>query len=229
LATKIEIDLIRSVPLFSKLAEEELLCLAARAELRQVPARAVLFTEGSRPDGLYSLMRGAVELYGEHDDRRFTVAVVGALKPFVLPLVLADRNPFSARTLEPCELLVLPKLIALELFGTNPEFARAVAHELAVECSALIEEFKSHRLRTTIERVARWILRRDEDSGGTGRFVIPYDKRVLASYLGMAPEHLSRSFSALASVGVVVRGRTVILTDRSALSEVAGLAAPELT
>jgi CRP/FNR family transcriptional activator FtrB len=229
LATKIEIGRIRSVPLFGKLAEEDLRRLAASASLRQVPARAVLFTEGGRPDGLHSLMRGVVELYGEHDDRRFTVAVVGALKPFVLPLALADRNPFSARTLEPCELLVVPTQMALELFSTNSEFARAVAHELAGECETLIEEFKSHRMRTTIERVARWILRRDEDAGGTGRFVIPYDKRVLASYLGMAPEHLSRSFSALASAGVVVRGRSITLTDRSALIEVAGLTTPELT
>jgi CRP/FNR family transcriptional regulator, transcriptional activator FtrB len=220
--SKINVAIARSVRLFSKLSDAHLTTLLASASLRRVPARTVLFAEGQRLDNLCTVVQGMVELYSERDDRRSTIAVIRAVRPFVLPSILADRNPLSARTLESSELIVVPTPLVVELFGQDPGFACALAHELAGECHGIIEDFKCQRMRTTIERVARWMLRSDEEGGGTGRIVIPYDKRILASYLGMAPEHLSRSFSALASAGVVVHGRHVTLKDRAALSAAAG-------
>ena len=221
-ANNVDAALLRSVHLFGKLSEGHLPRLVAASSLHRVAARTVLFAEGDRLDALYVVVHGAVELYSERVDRRFTVAVVRAMRPLALASVVAGRNPLSARVLEPSELMVVPALLVVELAGRDPAFACVVAHELAVGCHEIIEDFRSHRLRTTTERVAHWMLRCDESSGRTGRFVIPYDKRVLASYLGMAPEHLSRSFSALASAGVVVSGRRIMFTDRAALSAAAG-------
>jgi len=219
----VDADLLRSVALFARVSDAHLRSLAASASLRQVPARIVLFAEGDRLDSLHVVVKGAVELYSEHSGRRFTVAVVRATRPLALASVLVQRNPLSARVLERSELLVVPAPSVAELLGRDPAFAGAVAQELAGECHEIIEDFRSHRLRTTTERVANWMLRCDESTGRTGRFVIPYDKRVLASYLGMAPEHLSRSFSALASAGVVVSGRRIMFSDRAALAMAAGI------
>ncbi len=219
---KVGIGVLGSVPLFSKLSEQHLASLAGAASLRLAPPRSVLFSEGDRLTNFYTLMQGTVELYSELGGRRFTVAVVRPVRPLALPAMLAERNPLSARMLEPSRLIVVPAKLVVKLLGRDPGFACAVAHELASECHEIIEDFRSHRLQSTIERVAHWLLRCDDSSGRTGRFMIPCDKRVLASYLGMAPEHLSRSFSALASAGVVVKGRRITLTDRAALAAAAG-------
>ena len=97
-------------------------------------------------------------------------------------------------------------------------------YELAGALREFIKHFKNQRLRTTVERLAEWMLRSDQDAGGTGHFVIPYGKRVLASHLGMAPENLSRNLASLAPLGVAVRGRHVSLNDRAALAQFARLA-----
>ncbi len=85
----------------------------------------------------------------------------------------------------------------------------------------LIQDFKSHRLRTSVERLAEWMIRSDQETGGTGAFVIPHDKCTLASYLGMEPESLSRNLASLAEAGVSVRGRRISLTDAAALARIA--------
>jgi CRP/FNR family transcriptional regulator, transcriptional activator FtrB len=224
---KASAELIRSIPLFSNVLGETCSDLVAAAALRQFAARTILFKEGSRADNLYVVMQGSAELFSEHDERYCTLAVVPAVAPLALCAILSDRNPLSARVLEPSELIVVPADLVADLFGRDPEFAKAAIQELASKCHEMVENFKSHRLRSTIERVAHWMLRCDRKSGGTGRIVIPFDKRVLASYLGMAPEHLSRSFSALASAGVVVDGRNITLKDRAALSAAAGPSLPE--
>jgi CRP/FNR family transcriptional regulator, transcriptional activator FtrB len=219
--SKTEADRARSVHLFSKVSEACLPSLVKSASMRYLPTRTILFGEGDRATAIYSLIHGSVELFSEPNGRRSTIAIIRSVKPFVLTSLSDDINPMAARTLERSEILLVPLKVVHELIDLDPSFGRVIMYELANELRELIEDFKNHRLRTTTERLAEWILRSDHDSGSTGHFVIPYGKRVLASHLGMAPENLSRNLASLAPLGVAVRGRHVSLSDRAALAQFA--------
>jgi CRP/FNR family transcriptional regulator, transcriptional activator FtrB len=77
------------------------------------------------------------------------------------------------------------------------------------------------------ERLADWLLRANAKLGDKWQFTIPYDKRTLASRLGMTPENLSRNLRSLADWGCVVIGRNVTLGDPAALAAIAGSVAPD--
>lgn len=219
---RIDAEQLRSVRLFKEVNDRHFPRLLKSASLRHVPARTVLFREGERPTVFYTLIDGSVELFSETHERRCTISVIHSIKPCLLTSIVNDRNPMSARTLERSQLLLVPAKVIHALIETDLGFACAATHELAGDCEDVVEDFKNHRLRKTMERLAHWMLRSDAIGGGTGRFAIPYDKRALASHLGMAPENLSRTLAALASAGVIVRGRHVTLKDRSALAAAAG-------
>jgi CRP/FNR family transcriptional regulator, transcriptional activator FtrB len=219
-----DITRLRAIHLFSRVSEAHFRKLARAASLRRFPARAVLFREGDRPRVLYTLIDGAVELFSQHHDRRCTIAVLRSVKPCVLTSIMVDRNPMSARTLESSELLLVPARVIQEMIETDAGFTAAASHELARDCRDVTEDFKTERLTTAIERLASWMLHADDEAGGTGHFALPYDKRTLASVLGMAPANLSRNLAALAPAGLVVRGRQVTLNDRVALAARSGLA-----
>jgi|SRR5271166_395264 len=219
-------DLVQSIRLFKDISAPSLPTLIKSASVRHFPPRVLLFSEGERANSLHTVIHGAVELFSEHHDRRSTIAVVRSIRPIVLTTIVDDVNPMSACTLECSELLAVPLKVIHDLIDADPRFARAITYELADHLLDVIEGFKNHRLRTTIERLAEWILRCDEDAGGTGCFVLPYGKRILASHLGMAPENLSRNLASLAALGVAVRGRQVSLNDRTALAELARLDSP---
>jgi CRP/FNR family transcriptional regulator, transcriptional activator FtrB len=223
---QVDASRLQCIHLFRNVSDARLPTLLNSASLRHFPARTVLFTEGDRASSLYTLMQGSVELFNERQARRSTIAVIRSSKPFVLASIAFDVNPLSARTLERSQLLLVPRQVIHELLDTDPAFTRAMTYELAHDFCDIIEDFKNQRLRPAIERLAEWMVRCDQDAGGTGRFVIPCDKRTLASYLGMAPENLSRSLASLATVGVAVRGRNVSLNDRTALAALARIAAP---
>jgi len=211
----------RSIPLFQNLSDKCLSMLLKSASLRCFPARIILFTERTRAKFLYTLLQGSVELFSERHDRRSTIAIIRSIRPILLTSIFDNINPLSACTLERSELLSVPLKVVHELIDSDVSFARAITYELAQDLSKTIEDFKNDRLRTSIERLAAWVLRSDEDTGGTGRFVIPYGKRVLASQLGMTAENLSRGFASLAAHGVAVHGRQVSVSDRTALAECA--------
>ena len=82
-----EFDRLESLPLFNSLGKPSLTALLKSASIKHFSARTFLFTEGDRANALYILMQGSVELFSEHHDRRFTIAVVRAIRPFVLAAI----------------------------------------------------------------------------------------------------------------------------------------------
>jgi CRP/FNR family transcriptional regulator, transcriptional activator FtrB len=84
-----------------------------------------------------------------------------------------------------------------------------------------VKELKNQKLRSSLERLANWLLAHHVQAGAPDRFELPFDKKVLASRLGMAPEVLSRSFAALRPYDVDVTGASVQLNDLIALTKLA--------
>jgi CRP/FNR family transcriptional activator FtrB len=149
------------------------------------------------------------------------MAVIRVQRPFMLAAIGDNVCPVSARTLARSDLLSVPLSIIHHLMNADPAFSWAIAYQLAGELRDLMEDFKGHRLRTSIERLAEWMIRSDQETGGTGAFVIPHDKCTLASYLGMEPESLSRNLASLAEAGVSVHGRQITLSNSAALARMA--------
>jgi phosphoserine phosphatase RsbU/P len=60
-------QLIRSVPFFTSLTDGEILHLAEALQVMELPAQAILFTEGQRDDSIYILLAGEVEIIKAFD------------------------------------------------------------------------------------------------------------------------------------------------------------------
>jgi CRP/FNR family transcriptional activator FtrB len=108
-----------------------------------------------------------------------------------------------------------------DVFGRDSTFARAVVGELAQRYRTVVRTLKSQKLRTGAERLANWILQTDARNGATGHVTMPFEKRLLASLLGMTPENLSRSFAALGADVVASDSRSIVIKDRERLLQIA--------
>jgi len=127
----------------------------------------------------------------------------------------------SARTLQRSKILLIPSQNVREAFEKDEAFARAIVSELAECYRAVVRDQKNLKLRTAVERLANRLLSLDAAQGGKGEILLPYDKKILASFLGMTAENLSRAFNTLAAYGVEVDGAAVRLRDIKALRTLA--------
>lgn len=220
-----EIEQVRALPLILATQDERLPRLLRGAFLQRFPPHVELVREGEPPDFLHILVEGQVELYSRYRDRETTVSVIGPGSSFILAAVVLDK-PYlkSARVLSPSRILMIPSEAVRELFDLDISFARALCHELAQAYRGVLKELKNQKLRSSLERTAAWIVRFNSEYGEDGRFDLPFDKKVLASRLGMAPEVLSRTFVTLQQYGVKVQGRRIELNDLQGLNK---LAAPD--
>jgi CRP/FNR family transcriptional regulator, transcriptional activator FtrB len=217
-----DLEEARRHPLLEDVAPSVVENLLRGAFLQRFPAHVELAREGEPADFLHLIVDGQVELFAGHTDRETTVSVIGPAQSFIVAAVLLDRIYLkSARAMVPSRVLLVPADAVREGFAEDASLARHLAIELSLAYRGLVKELKNQKLRSNLERLANWLLVRDAETGGSGRFALPFDKKVLAARLGMAPELLSRSFAALAPYRVTVAGANVALDDIAALQKLA--------
>ncbi len=77
----------------------------------------------------------------------------------------------------------------------------------------MMSELERMKVNTTTERLADYLVDMVEVRGKEGRIILPFEKVILASVLGMKPESLSRAFRALKKVGVHSHLKEVFVED----------------
>ena len=211
---------VRQLPLFYEMSDANFATLMDAALLQKIPPHVTLIREGELPDFLHVVVEGSVELFAEWEDHAATLDIIHPIATFILAAVVRDEVYLkSARTLTPAHILMIPVEAVREVFSRDEAFARAIVNELAMRYRCVVRSLKDHKLRTSGERLANWILESDRQQGGNGRVVLPHDKRTLASRLGMTPENLSRNLASLADHGVKGSGREIVIVNREALQQ----------
>ena len=213
---------MQQLPLFDQVAPAWVDAMLRGAFLQRFPAHVELVREGEPADFLHVIIEGRVEMFSGYRDRETTVGVLHAGQSFILAAVLLDK-PYlqSARAMLPSRILMIPAEAIRQTYAEDAAFVRALAEDMARTYRSVVKDLKNHKLRSGLERLANWLLTHDAETGSTGCFNFPFDKKILASRLGMAPEVLSRSFAALAAYDVVVRGPAVRINDIEILRKLA--------
>lgn len=217
-----ELSEIRRLPLFRSMTEANFLAVTRAAYDQTFPPQVKLIDEGGSADFLHIVMEGSVELFANWAEHETTLAVVRPVTSFILAACIKDV-PYlmAARTLEKTRVILLPSVDLRAIFHVDPEFALATIGELAERYRSVVRHTKDLKLRNARERLAAYILRQARDGAGAASFILPVEKRLLASYLGITPESLSRTMKGLQEYGAKIDGQRVIITNRAALERLA--------
>ena len=215
-------DIVRALPLFTNIDENNFNKLMTAADLQHVPQHLTLITEGTTPDYLHVVIDGSVEIFCTHDGHETTIDIIRPSAAFILASAIReDVHLSSARTLAPSKILLIPAKLIRDVFDRDPVFARAVVLELANHYRSVVRALMDKKLRTGTKRLANWILRTDALQGNQRTIELTLEKRTLASSLGMTPENLSRSLARLSKYGVRSAGREIVIEDSFALERFA--------
>ncbi len=217
-----DIPEIRTLDLFRDMSEENFNDLIRGAYVQTFPPQVDLITEGDPSDFLHIVLTGSVELYASWNGRETSMATVRPISTFIVAATIKDA-PYlmSARTAEKSRIIMLPSLDVREVFERDNGFARAVVTELAQCYRSVVKTTKNLKLRSSIERLANYLMRSHRRADHALEFELLLEKRRLASFLGMTPENLSRAIKALRPYGVEIDGAKVRITDLAELERFA--------
>lgn len=215
-------DDVRSLPLFTGLSEAALETLMKASYDQTFPARVTLIEEGSSSDFLHVLIEGMVQLHCAAPDRDVPMEFVRPVSAFILAAnILKAPYLMSAKTLERSRVLLIPSANLHRALANDARFALNAMQELATSYRSAIRHSKNLKLRDARQKIAAYLLNQSRLEGNALGFVLPIEKRVLAAYLGMTPENLSRSMKLLEVHGCKFDGRRVVITDTQRLERLA--------
>jgi CRP/FNR family transcriptional activator FtrB len=213
---------VRRLGLFADMAPAHFDALMRGAYVQTFPPHVELVAEGEPSDFLHVLLSGAVELYAAWAGRETSMATLRPVSTFILAATIRNA-PYlmSARTLKRSRVALIPSQDVRAAFDLDADFARAIVRDLAHGYRSVVKAGKDLKLRTSLERLANYLLREQAELGAGAEFDLPFDKKRVASLLGMTPENLSRAFRSLQAYGVRVDGARVTIGDQADLERFA--------
>lgn len=218
------LQVIKSCPLFASVSPATQEGASKEADVLSVAAGAVLLREGEKADFLYFLMSGMVELSRLEGQRDCSVMILNAGDVF-LPVVALFEEPclVSARALTKSKLLRIKASALRELAFSDHLLSLELLRLVSGQWRMIVRHILDLKCRTAPQRLASLLVRIvDTTETSTAEAQLPFSKRQLATRVGMSAEGLSRSLQVLADNGLHVRGKKIIVRDRSAIDAFCG-------
>jgi CRP/FNR family cyclic AMP-dependent transcriptional regulator len=217
------IDVLKSVPLFSHLGEDDVRAFAALTRERTYPKGSVIVFEDDPGDALYLVASGQVKvvLIGE-DGREVILSVLGE-GTFFGEMALLDNQPRSAHVIamEESRLLLLRRDDFQARILQSPAVAISLLGELSGRLRLADEKIGSLVLLDVNGRVAALLLRLAEDEGGD-TITKKLTHHTIAQMIGSSRETVSRTMRALVERDIItVNRREITVQDRRALLDAA--------
>ena len=217
------IALLRTVPVFSTLGDEDLAEVAAVTVPRAFAAGEMVFREGDRSDTCYLMRSGRARALSEHTDgRSITLATFGPGDIFgELAMFDDERRSATVEALEPTEAEAILGGDMRRLLRAHPDIAVKLLAALGRRLRETNERLTRQSFQTVQSRVAAALIElvaaARADGAAADDVLITATQSELAQLAGSSRESASRFLAVLERAGVITQGRgklTVHHADR---------------
>jgi len=206
------IEILKRVPLFRGLANEQLTGLSSAFRWKAYPNGSVILAEGRSGDTLFVLNKGAAKVTRESEDGREVILAFLSAGDIFGELSILDGRDRSANViaLEDTEVYTLNRKEFLELLDSYPALSVQLLHELARRIRASDQQIEYLALRDSESRVLCALGRLAEEMGmaETQSYVIDVKLPIqqdLANLAGTSRETVSRVLRSLEGKGMITR------------------------
>lgn len=240
-------EVLRRVPVFANLAQEDLERVVEVTVARRFDAGEVVFHERDEGDTCYVIRDGHARAVRSHPDgRSITLAEFGVGDIFgELAMFDAERRSATVEILEPTEVVVIPGADMRRLMAEQPSITVKLVAALAQRLRTTNERLARQSFQTVQSRVAAVLADLARQAGGAafdnaevgalGEIGSPGEARGdpghpepevkiaatqadIAQLAGCSRESTSRFLSELARAGIITQGRgRLVLHDPVAL------------
>ena len=208
--------MLRGIPLFQDLSDEDLILIEDLAVEKQVPKGTVVMVEGSIGDSLFTITSGRVKIFmGDEDGREIILKILGP-GDFFGEMSMIDRQPRSASVaaLEPSTFKVLSHEAFEQCVERAPRIATMVMQALAKRLRDADRKISTLALMDVYGRVANTLL--ELAINDNGKLVVgeKLSQQDIANMVGASREMVNRILKDLSERGyITVESKTITIHD----------------
>lgn len=213
-------EALEALPLMKGLSAPALRSLLRGAHLLDVDKGESFLTQGQPVTRFFIVMDGWVKLFKTTPDGVEAVLQIAGRKDCVLetPFLSPSLAAVGGKAASKARLLSLSAAVLRDALARNRELAQNLLAASAARLHKLVAHFEQITLRDAQARVGWFLANLYVETGlQTEPLVLPFDKALIASYLGITPETFSRALSLFKKQGFKIEKNRVVLPDRRAL------------
>lgn len=206
-------DIALSAPVFRSMPKEDATPLLTKGRVKDLGRGASIHLQGERAHSMFIVLDGWVKLYRMSPcGSEAVVAVLTRGQCFGEVAAIRDEvYQTGAETVSEARLLQFDCQDLWHAVATNLPFCRALFSVMLEGNRGLVDQLEQLKSHTGTQRIADFLLGLCSEETGECTVLLPYDKVLIASWLGMKPESLSRSFRRLEPYGVkIMKNRATI-------------------
>ena len=215
-------QVLKTVPLFSSLSDEQLRLLQPCLQQRSYPRNSFILRAGEETEALYIILSGRVKILIPDEQGREVILAVMGPSEFFGEMGLLDDQPRSAsvETLEPCEMLRFSKSGFMACLKDNFDLAMIILRNLVKRLREADRKIESLALIDVYGRVARLLLDQAEEIDGMWIVRSAPPKQEIARMIGASREMVSRVVKDLQQRGYIrAEKRKVFLLDKISMAK----------
>jgi CRP-like cAMP-binding protein len=181
----------------------------------------MLFTHGEEVKFVYIVIFGWIKLFRETFDGQEAILGLATAGDIIGESNFDRKNHlFSAKTINESRLLKISNSKLKEIVESDGAFALKVVSALNISINRLELQVEHASTMNAAQRIGCFLIRIcSKYNEGKGEVKLPFDKMLIASFLGMKRETFSRGLNELKSLGVKVNGNLVVVPEIRKLTE----------
>ncbi|HEY2940822.1 MAG TPA: Crp/Fnr family transcriptional regulator [Vicinamibacteria bacterium] len=213
-----EREVLRTVPIFSELSDEDIASLAHLALRKRYPKDTVVFFENEEGDFFFTILEGRIKVTILGDDGREVILSVLGPGDFFGEMALLDNEPRSATAIavEESELLSLHRNDFQSVLNDNKSITSALIRVLSARLRRANHQISTLALLDVYGRVARVIVDMAREEGKRlrdGRIAFRRaTHQEIANRIGTTRETVTRMLKDLERQGLIhVEGKEIVV------------------
>jgi CRP/FNR family cyclic AMP-dependent transcriptional regulator len=208
---------LKKIPFLSKLPDEALNALAAKAKSVKYPKQAVIISEGDETNSLYIILSGKVRVFSSDEKSKEVTLQVQESGSYFGELALLADEPRSAsvETLEKTVCGIISKNDFKYWLASHPDVAIGLLSDLSAKIRHLTEKVKQMALSNVYERTIKVLQDIAIKEGDI--FVIDNKptQQELANMVGSSREMINKVMKELTKGGyIVIKGKTLRIENK---------------
>ncbi|PIO96419.1 Crp/Fnr family transcriptional regulator [Pleomorphomonas carboxyditropha] len=209
------------LPILCGLSDDHRRRIMENTMLHTVPAGTVLFEQGDTPNFQIVVMSGSVQLFGRSTSGREVLVEVVSPPDLIIPAAVVTGAPYlmRARVPEPSTFLLIQARTFRDLVASDLSLANSLIGSLSTQFRRMVRQIKNLKLRSAVQRIGCYLLTLSERQGTPEKAVLPYEKNLIASELGITRESFSRVLASLEKHGIRIDGQTIWIDDAERLAK----------
>lgn len=218
------LDQLRTIPLFSKLNDQDMSALADILVSQELHRNQQIFNEGDKARGLYIVSAGRIKVYKlSFDGKEQILHLLGPGEPFAeVAIFTGTTYPANAMAMEKSRVIFVPRQEFHDLLARQPSLALTMLATLSLRLRQFANMIENLSLKEVPGRLAVHLLLLSDQNNGAEQIKLTMAKTHLASLLGTIPETLSRILTKMNKHGYIIsKGSRITLCNRQGLEALA--------